>query len=41
VLVNGGAGFIGEAMLPRLLEHRGAKVFNPDKMGYASDLEGV
>ena len=41
LLITGGGGFIGGAMVRRLLEHSGATVFNLDKMGYASDLTGV
>ena len=38
VLVTGGAGFIGGALMWRLLRDTGAKMFNLDKLGYASDL---
>jgi dTDP-glucose 4,6-dehydratase len=41
VLVTGGAGFIGSAMVRHLVRDEGAQVLNVDKLTYASNLASL
>lgn len=41
VLVTGGAGFIGSALVRHLIAHAGASVVNVDKLTYAGNLESI
>ena len=41
VLITGGCGFIGSALIRNLLLETNLEIFNIDKIGYASDIQSV
>ena len=41
ILITGGSGFIGGCLIRRLINQTKAKIFNLDKLGYASDLLAI
>jgi dTDP-glucose 4,6-dehydratase len=41
ILVTGGAGFIGSAVIRYIIEHTGSSVVNVDKLTYAGNLESL
>ena len=41
IFITGGAGFIGGALIRRLLSKTSVTIFNLDKIGYASDINEI
>ena len=41
ILVTGGAGFIGSALIRKLLKLGNYRILNIDKFGYASDYKAL
>jgi dTDP-glucose 4,6-dehydratase len=41
IIVTGGAGFIGSAVIRHLIQNTPHKVINVDKLTYAGNLESV
>ena len=41
ILVTGGAGFIGSALIRHIINNTGYNVVNVDKLTYASSLESL
>ena len=41
ILITGGGGFIGGAVIRKILKESDWKIYNLDKIGYASDLTSI
>lgn len=41
IIVTGGCGFIGSNLIRRLIRNSNSKIFNIDKLSYASDSSGI
>ena len=41
ILVTGGAGFIGGTLIRKLILESNFKIYNIDKIGYASDINSI
>ena len=39
IIITGGAGFIGGALIRNLIKSSDSEIFNIDKLGYASNLK--
>lgn len=41
ILITGGAGFIGSAVVRHIIQHTSHRVINVDKLTYAGNLESL